>query len=239
MGGRSDGLLRNFGVIAVALWVSVLLSAAISWTSWAQNFPNSLNAPEAVGVPPTLGAPPIFHGNATSAPSRNVAARPSGSQTGNADTVDYRLGAGDRVRITVFGQQDLTGTYSIDGSGDLSFPLVGQIHAGGMTGSDLQQALAAKLSPEYIKNPSINVEVLTYRPFYILGEVRTPGSYPYVFGMTVLHAIAIAGGFTYRAREGDFVLTRTGQRGNKEHLDATQDTPVEPGDIITVRERYF
>ncbi|WP_324222417.1 polysaccharide biosynthesis/export family protein [Ferrovibrio sp.] len=151
----------------------------------------------------------------------------------------YRLGSGDRVRITVYGQPELTGEYQVDGTGQLAFPLIGQVQAGGLTGQGLEQALVDKLKPDYLKNPSVSVEVLTYRPFYIVGEVKQPGSYPYVTGMSVINAIALAGGFTYRARESSFYVSRTGPNGEKTRLDATPETPVMPGDVITVRERYF
>jgi protein involved in polysaccharide export with SLBB domain len=151
----------------------------------------------------------------------------------------YRLGSGDRVRVTVYGQPELTGEFAVDGGGQMSYPLVGQIRAGGMTAHELEQALIGKLSPDYLKNPSISVEVLTFRPFYIVGEVRTPGSYPFVNGMTVLNAVALAGGFTYRARENSFYVTRTGEDGAKNKVSAGADATILPGDIITVRERYF
>ncbi|WP_300296042.1 polysaccharide biosynthesis/export family protein [Ferrovibrio sp.] len=151
----------------------------------------------------------------------------------------YRLGSGDRVRITVYGQPELTGEYAVDGSGALSFPLIGQVRAGGRSAGELEKTLVDRLQPNYLKNPSVSVEILTYRPFYIVGEVRTPGSYPYVSGMTVLNAVALAGGFTYRAREGDFYVMRQTAEGGKGRLQAMPDTPVLPGDVITVRERYF
>lgn len=151
---------------------------------------------------------------------------------------EYRLGAGDRVRITVYGQNNLTGEYAVDGNGVLAFPLIGEVQAGGMTASELQRTIAQKLSPDYIKDPSVSAEVLTYRPFYILGEVRTPGSYPYVNGMAILNAIAVAGGFTYRAHEEKFYITRI-TNGHREKMAATPESDVLPGDIITVRERYF
>lgn len=151
----------------------------------------------------------------------------------------YRLGSGDRVRITVYGQPELTGEYAVDGSGALSFPLIGQVSAGGRSAGELEKTLVDRLQPNYLKNPSVSVEILTYRPFYIVGEVRTPGSYPYVSGMTVLNAVALAGGFTYRAREGDFYVMRQTAEGGKGRLQAMPDTPVLPGDVITVRERYF
>jgi protein involved in polysaccharide export with SLBB domain len=151
----------------------------------------------------------------------------------------YRLGPGDHVRITIFGQKDLTGVYAVDGSGMLAFPLIGSVKAGGLTITQLQSEIGGKLSPDYIKNPSVAVEVLTPRPFYIVGEVQKPGSYPYVSGMSVINAVALAGGFTYRARENDFYLDRHEQDGKTMRLDATPETTVEPGDVITVRERFW
>jgi polysaccharide export outer membrane protein len=143
------------------------------------------------------------------------------------------------VRITVFGQSDLSGEYAVDGTGVLAFPLIGQIRAGGRTASELEQQIVGKLKPDYLTDPRVAVEVLTYRPFYIVGEVKTPGSYPYVSGMTVLNAVALAGGFTYRAREESFYVTRTEKDGSKARVSAAPDTQVFPGDVITVRERYF
>ncbi|MGH6967993.1 MAG: polysaccharide biosynthesis/export family protein [Stellaceae bacterium] len=150
----------------------------------------------------------------------------------------YRLGPGDQVRITVFGQQDLTGTYQVDGSGMLAFPLIGRLHAGGMTAAQLQQAITHKLSPDYIRNPSVSVEVMNYRPFYVLGEVNKAGAYPYVSGMTVLNAVAFAAGFTYRAKDDDFKIDRT-ENGQHTVITANDNTPVRPGDVITIPERFF
>lgn len=155
-----------------------------------------------------------------------------------SSSADYTLGSGDRVRVTVFGEPSLSGEYQVDGTGKLAFPLIGQVPAGGLTASALQARLAAALSPDYVKNPSVSVEVLSYRPFYIVGEVRTPGSYPYVAGMSVINGVALAGGFTYRAKKSDFYVTRT-VGAKKVQMDADPETPVEPGDVITVRERFF
>ncbi|HEX2890288.1 polysaccharide biosynthesis/export family protein [Vineibacter terrae] len=152
---------------------------------------------------------------------------------------DYKLGGGDRMRIIVYGQPNLTGEYVLDGSGALSFPLIGQVQAMGMTPSQLEHAIVSRLHPDYLRNPSVSVEVMTRRPFYIVGEVRNPGSYPYVSGMTVINAIALAGGFTYRARESSFYIKRNDRNGQSGRIDANQETPVQPGDVIMVRERYF
>lgn len=152
---------------------------------------------------------------------------------------DYKLGGGDRMRIIVYGQPNLTGEYALDGGGVLAFPLIGQVQAMGMSPGQLEQAIVARLHPDYLKNPSVSVEVMTRRPFYIVGEVKNPGSYSYVSGMLVINAIALAGGFTYRARESSFYIKRNDKSGQQTRLDANQETPVQPGDVIMVRERYF
>jgi len=148
---------------------------------------------------------------------------------------DYILGTGDAVRVTVFGHEDLSGEFEVAGSGRVSLPLVGELQASGMTTRQLEQAIVEKLQPDYLKNPRVAVEVLNYRPFYILGEVNQPGSYAYVNGMRVINAVALAGGFTYRADEDDLWITRAGGAREK----ATQTTIVRPGDVVEVPERFF
>jgi protein involved in polysaccharide export with SLBB domain len=152
---------------------------------------------------------------------------------------DYKLGAKDRVRIIVLGQDKLTGEYVLDGNGVLAFPLVGQLQANGMTPGQLEKAIVAKLDPDYIRNPSVSVEVLSRRPFFILGEVQRPGSYPHMSEINVLTAVATAGGFTYRARESQFYIKRLDHDGKMVRVPATGETLVRPGDIVQVKERYF
>lgn len=151
----------------------------------------------------------------------------------------YRLGAGDRVRVTVFNEPALTGEYNITPGGALAFPLIGVVEAGGRTIDAVQQELAAKLSEGYVNDPRVSLEVLTYRPFYILGEVNRPGEYSYTSGMTIEQAIARAGGFTYRANEKTVFLRRqTGKAESTVPLRQAQ-VAVLPGDTIRVGERYF
>lgn len=175
---------------------------------------------------------------AQQADTQSAAVNPGG-QAAPAQQAGYRLGPGDRLRIVVFGQKDMTGEYAVDGSGLLSFPLIGQLKAAGLTAEGLEREITNKLKPDYLRNPNVSVVVLTYRPFYIVGEVKTPGSYAYVTGMSVINAVALAGGFTYRAKESSFYLDRTGKDGKRSRIDAGPDTQVQPGDVITVRERYF
>lgn len=156
-----------------------------------------------------------------------------------ADTAsDYRLGNGDQVRLTVYDEADLSGQFTVDGAGRITIPLVGAVTAEGLTAREIEKAIAAKLKPDYVLNPDVTVEVMTYRPFYIVGEVRSPGSYPYFDGMTVINAVARAGGFTYRAREENFYIERSAD-GKSSRMDARPGTKVAPGDVITVRERFF
>lgn len=151
---------------------------------------------------------------------------------------EYQLGQGDRVLVTVFGQEDLTGERVVDGAGNISMPLVGAVKAGGSTADELAQSISAKLSPKYLNDPKISVQVLDYRPFYIVGEVQKPGSYPYVDGMSVMNAVALAGGFTYRAREDEVFITRKADPERHKRV-ADVNAPVQPGDVVMVRERYF
>lgn len=154
-------------------------------------------------------------------------------------TQDYRIGSGEKLRIAVFGEPELTREYQIDGAGRLAFPLIGTVKASGMTPAELENLLADKLDPDFVRAANVSVEVLNFRPFYIVGEVRQPGSYQFVPGMTVLNAVALGGGYTYRARESAFVVRRPAGDGSVNHLLANADTPILPGDIVTVRERYF
>ncbi|MEM6664208.1 MAG: polysaccharide biosynthesis/export family protein [Pseudomonadota bacterium] len=146
------------------------------------------------------------------------------------------LGPGDKVRIVVFGEEDLSGEFELDGKGVFSMPLIGPVD-GNVTGPrDLEARIAAMLRDGYLTNPKVSIEVLTYRPVYVLGEVNAPGSYPYKTGMTVLTAAAMAGGFTYRADEDEIEVSRGGS-GPAKVMPA--DTVIRPGDIIRVHERFF
>lgn len=147
----------------------------------------------------------------------------------------YQLGSGDMVRVEVFGDETLSSEQRIDGQGNLSLPLVGKVQAAGMSREELQTSIEGQMA-EYRREAEVTVNVLEHRPFYIVGEVRQPGGYPYVEGMTVINAIAMAGGYTYRARQDEYVVER---ESDQQAMRAGDRTRVLPGDIITVRERYF
>lgn len=155
-----------------------------------------------------------------------------------AESRVYTLGAGDQLRVTVFGHDDLSGEFQVDGSGMIALPLIGNVSAGGLSVREAEQVIVEALRPDYLRNPRVNVEVLNYRPFYIIGEVRKPGSYPYVNGMTVLNAVALGGGYTHRAREGNVFITRANDP-ERAKRPVQHDTPVLPGDVIEVPERFF
>lgn len=150
----------------------------------------------------------------------------------------YQLAAGDRLRINVFGHPDVSGEFEVDGDGSITFPLLGQVAAAGRSVNELKTHVAAQLNENYLVNPRVSVDVLNYRPFYILGEVEKPGSYPYQLGMTVRQAVALAGGFTRRAVTSEVTLIRPGDEGSAA-LAAKLETRVLPGDTIEVDRRFF
>jgi protein involved in polysaccharide export with SLBB domain len=151
----------------------------------------------------------------------------------------YRLGAGDKVKITVYGEDDLSGEFELDGQGNVGLPMIGEMHASGMTATDFALTVQEKLkSGGFLINPRVSAEVTNYRPFTILGEVNKPGEYPYENGMSVLNAVALAGGWTYRADENTVYVRRKGS-DKEEPLSADDKTLVEPGDTIRVAERIF
>jgi polysaccharide export outer membrane protein len=151
---------------------------------------------------------------------------------------DYRLDSGDRVRVTVFGQMDLSGEFFVDSGGRVALPLLEPVDARGKTTGELARGLEDSLRQSLLRNPAVSIEITTYRPFFILGEVMRPGQYPFVNGMTVRTAAAIAGGFTYRASQSTVTITRHLGDGTKEG-QAAIDAPVMPGDTIVVAERIF
>ncbi len=156
-----------------------------------------------------------------------------------ATTGQYILGPGDRVRIITFGEQQLTAEFRVNDDGDIAVPLLGNMRAAGLTTTQLEANVAAALTRAgLIKNPSVSIEVVASRPIFVLGEVSHPGQFPFQPGMTVLTAVAIAGGFTYRAAEDRFSVVRTAS-GRAVEGGASRQTFLQPGDVLTVYERYF
>jgi polysaccharide export outer membrane protein len=168
-------------------------------------------------------------GPATAAEQEALALSATGAQ---------KLQAGEKIRVTVFGEDKLSGDYDIDPSGFVSLPLAGTIQAAGLTQAQLEQSLAKSFRSEYLRNPKVTVTVASFRPFYILGEVERPGEYPYKSGLNVMSATALAGGTTYRASRSTILVQHPGESGMREYPMAST-VPVLPGDLIRIPERYF
>jgi polysaccharide export outer membrane protein len=171
--------------------------------------------------------------------------QPASAQPPQASTLatspadyEYKLGSGDALRVIVYGEETISGQFTVAGNGILSFPLIGDVPASGKTVAQVRDAIVAGLRDGYIKEPNVSVEVTTYRPYFILGEVARPGQYPYSDRITVINAIATAGGFTYRANQRYVFVKSAG--GETEHKEPLNDKlSVAPGDTIRVAERYF
>ncbi|WP_205042092.1 polysaccharide biosynthesis/export family protein [Rhodoligotrophos defluvii] len=179
----------------------------------------------------TTGNSPVAYQPATTA-------TPASVSPGEANVPSYRLGSGDKLRVIVFGENDLSGEFELDASGSFSLPLVGQINANGLTAREVEERIAAKLRDGYLRNPSVSVEVLNYRPFYIHGEVKSAGEYPYTNGLTLQAAVAKAGGYTYRANTTVAYIRRANATTEQSY---NLDRPIEilPGDTIRIAERFF
>ena len=151
---------------------------------------------------------------------------------------DFILSSGDQLRITVFGDEDLSGQYDVDTRGMITMPLIGDVKTASMSVTEVADSIVAKLNDGFIVDPKVSIEVISLRPFYILGEVNAPGSYPSVPEMDVFKAIATAGGLTPRAVKDRYIIYR-GFAENRIEIEAGDQTPVLPGDSIKVRERFF
>jgi polysaccharide export outer membrane protein len=182
---------------------------------------------------------PVF-GSVTGAAepaSDKVATAPDAAAAKPTDP-GYHLGTGDQLRITVYNETDLSGDYSVDDGGFVRLPLIGQIKAQGLTLVDLEKAIEGKFAAGYLKSPRVSAQITTYRPFYIIGEVNKPGQYSYVNGMNIVTAVALAGGYTYRADDSSVYIRRNGS-SEEESDPADETTKIQPGDIIRVSERFF
>ena len=173
----------------------------------------------------------------TAAPAASAAEAVS-DVPGAPRLADYRLGSGDKVRIITYGEESLTGEFFVSGSGVVSLPLIGEVRATGLSAGELQRAIETALKDGYLREPRVSVEVLTYRPFYILGEVNKPGEYPYTNGLTIQNAVATAAGFTYRANTKKVFIKRVNEAREQEY-PLTSTTAVAPGDTIRIGERFF
>jgi polysaccharide export outer membrane protein len=169
----------------------------------------------------------------TPAPTTYGAPAPS---TSSIDA--YRLGAGDKLSVNVFGENELSGEFLVGDDGRVELPLIGGVPAKGQTVTEFQNAVVARYSSGYLKDPKVSVSVLNYRPFFIQGEVGKGGEYPYKAGLTVQDAVAIAGGYSYRANTDKAFIRRAGADREIE-VNLVQRVPINPGDIVRIPERFF
>jgi polysaccharide biosynthesis/export protein len=243
---------RAFGLLIIAVTTALALSGCISTSG-----PVAVAQPQAdldsmaYGQTYYSASPAAVadSGGAISALRGAFAAGPRGAYApvpvayaaaSRAATYDaaYHLDAGDKLRVVVYGQEGLTNTYAIDAGGSITMPLIGPVPARGRTPAGLAAEISAKLRNGYIRDPSVAVEIESYRPFFILGEVAAPGQYPYVPNMTVESAVAIAGGFSPRALRDRVTVTHSGNSGSYRSV-VPLGTSIGPGDTVLVGERWF
>jgi polysaccharide export outer membrane protein len=195
-----------------------LTLAPVATSAAAQQAPSRASAPVTTGAPQSIAGSPV-------------------AGLAKVDS-DYRLGVADKVRIIVFDEPSLSGEFLVNANGSLSMPLIGDVPVAGSTASVVTEAIRKRLSDGFLKEPQVSIDILTFRPFYILGEVNKPGEYPYSSGLTVFNAVATAEGFTYRANKKKVVIKHAGATDeSKEKL--TPDLQVRPGDTIRIQERLF
>lgn len=208
------GFQNRFTILAAMILLAQLLSACGSSSGGLQS--SGLSAAPA-GYGATVQQPvPVAAGSATA----------------------YQLGAGDKVKVNVFGEPDLSGEFLVGDDGRVDLPLIGAVQARGQTVTQFQNAVVARYSGGYLKDPKVSVSVLNYRPFFIQGEVGKGGEYPYKAGLTIQNAVAIAGGYTYRANTSKAFVRRADQDQEVE-IQTNQRVAINPGDIIRVPERFF
>ena len=252
---------RAFRLPIIAITTSLALSGCMRTTSpvavaspqndldamaYGQPYPASYSAPAGAAsstssVADSGGAIGALRASFAAAPPRGyapAAAAYAAVPMPVAYDTAYRLDAGDKLRVVVYGQEGLTNTYAIDAGGSITMPLIGAVPARGRTPAGLASEISGRLRRGYIREPSVAVEIEAYRPFFILGEVAAPGQYPYVPNMSVESAVAIAGGFSPRARRDTVTLTHTDGSGSM-RVVVPLGTAVNPGDTVLVGERWF
>ena len=182
-----------------------------------------------------VGLSPLLAGCESNVTPRS----PDASIQGSAAPVEApKLQAGDKIRLTVFGEPGLSGEYEIDPGGFVSLPLAGTIRAAGSTKTELEAALTQRFRTEYLKSPKVTVDIASFRPIYVLGEVERPGEYPFRSGLNAVSAVAVAGGNTYRASQSRILIQRSGETTFNEY-EFSPAVPVRPGDVVKLPERYF
>lgn len=172
------------------------------------------------------------------AASADDAAQPTNYRPSESASDTYIIGTGDKLRIIVFDEADLSGTFDVDGNGYVSLPLVGQVKVAGLSSTKAEQTIVSLYANGYLKEPRVNVEIAQYRPFYVIGQVNKPGEYPYVNDMSLPNAIALAGGYTDKAEQGGVYIRRDDQTAEK-YYDADGVVKIYPGDVVRIPASPF
>jgi polysaccharide biosynthesis/export protein len=230
---------RALGFLLLCLPIGLMVAGCAGLTGPIAGGPGPQVAQAASTAQPDLDT--LMYAGGPARTSTLVAATEAapGVQVPGAEiAASYTLDSGDRLRIVVFGQDGLSNSYIVDAAGNVTMPLIGAVPARGTTTAELARAVTARLRNGFIREPHLAIEIESYRPFFILGEVTYPGQYPYVPNMTVETAIAIAGGFTPRAYRTDVKITRN-QSGQTFRVSVPIVSAVRPGDTITIDERWF
>jgi protein involved in polysaccharide export with SLBB domain len=215
-------------------WAGAVLALGLAGPLAAQPTPVAPTQPLAAADGPIPQAPAAAPTAAPQPPQAGAAAEAKDDRP----STDYKLGVADKVRMIVFNEPTLTGEYVVNSNGSLAVPLIGDVKAVGRTTADLQTEIETRFKAGYLRDPHVSIEILTFRPFYILGEVQKPGQYPFSSGLTVLNAVATAEGFTYRADKHHVYIRSAGEPAEHKYR-LTSTTPVQPGDTIRLGERYF
>lgn len=227
---KNSSLKAIYKCFITAFCVFTIITAALSFPVHAQ-----ADVEKGISEKPA----PYVMQEPSADPNENIVTPPAAAAASSAQYDPYRLNAGDHLRISVFGVPDLTGEFEVDRKGMVTMPLIGEIQAQGLNKIELQNKITQTLiAGEYFNDPKVTVDVIALQPFYILGEVNTPGSYPYVADLDIFKAIAIAGGYTPRAAKDKIVIIRKVQ-SKKVKISAEEDTAVLPGDSIKVEQRFF
>lgn len=233
-------LARLIAVAATACATSACGSGNFDWAGLDRGiFAEAASPQETRGISPDVSAARVAMHPADAA-AAGSAPRQMGEVVEDRSPRQraYLLDTGDRLRVFVYGQPNLSRLYNVDQSGNISIPLIGNVRARGLSTTQLEGSIKARLAQGLVRDPQVTVDVQQNRPFFILGEVRTPGQYPYVTGMTVEMAVAIAGGFGERANERKARLTRR-NGGFTDVIDVPPDAELEPGDTVYIYERFF
>jgi polysaccharide export outer membrane protein len=184
---------------------------------------------------------PAATGAAIAPPADGASPQPASFTPGAAAPLAmaaHKLGPADKLKVIVFREEQLSGEFQIDGAGFFSMPLIGQVQAAGLTQAELEKSITGKLAAGYLKDPKVSVLVTDLRPIYVLGEVKTAGEYPFKAGLNAVSAVALAGGYSYRANTSQIYIRRAGESAERPY-PAVPTVTIMPGDTIRVAERYF